>query len=119
MKCPNCGAEIEIPLTFASELKYPKKKATDENLVALEESFAQFWRKYPRHVGKKPAFKVWCKINPTEELLNKIIESVEKYKASRQWQRDNGMYIPHPTTFLNQARWEDEIEDGEKPWNRF
>ena len=119
MKCPNCGAEIETPLIYASEPKYPKKKPMSEDLARLEESFAKFWRKYPRRVGKKTAFKAWCKINPDEGIFSKIMESVETHKASRQWQRDNGMYIPHPTTFLNQARWEDEIENGEKPWNRF
>ena len=28
---------------------------------------------------------------------------------SAQWQRDNGQYIPHPATWLNQGRWDDEL----------
>ena len=26
-----------------------------------------------------------------------------------QWNRDNGQFIPHPATWLNQRRWEDEL----------
>ena len=119
MKCPHCGVEIEIPLIMASELKYPKKKEKSEDLARLEESFARFWQKYPRRVGRKPAFKIWCKINPDDEIFKQIMGGIEHYKASDQWKRDNGMYIPHPTTFLNQARWEDELPKKEKSWIEF
>jgi hypothetical protein len=30
--------------------------------------------------------------------------------ASEQWRRDDGRFIPHPATWLNQRRWEDEAE---------
>ena len=38
-----------------------------------------------------------------------MIQAVEKQKQSTQWQRDGGQYIPHPATWLNQERWEDEV----------
>ena len=33
-----------------------------------------------------------------------------KRSKSTDWTKDNGQFIPYPTTYLNQRRWEDEIE---------
>lgn len=77
-------------------------------------SFNTFWTNYPRKVGKAKCEQWWNKHAPNSELSDKIIDSVEKYKQSSQWKRDNGEYIPHPYTFLNQRRWEDEIQEVQK-----
>jgi len=37
-----------------------------------------------------------------------MIAAVSTAKASDQWQRENGRYIPNPLTWLNQGRWDDE-----------
>ena len=42
--------------------------------------------------------------------VDSVIEAVERQKRSDQWTRDNGQYIPHPATWLNQGRWEDELQ---------
>ena len=34
------------------------------------------------------------------------------FKKSKEWKKENGKYIPHPTTWLNQKRWEDELNDS-------
>ena len=34
-----------------------------------------------------------------------IISAVEVQKKSLQWQKDNGQYIPNPTTYIHQERW--------------
>jgi len=73
--------------------------------------FAEFWQEYPAKVGKQAALKAWKKIKPDADLFSKIMEAVKAAKGSKQWQRDNGQYIPHPTTWLNQGRWDDEIEE--------
>ena len=41
-------------------------------------------------------------------MLETMIQAIEQHKRSDQWTRDNGQYIPHPATWLNQRRWEDE-----------
>ena len=38
-----------------------------------------------------------------------MLKAIEKQKGSEQWTKDNGQYIPHPSTWLNQSRWEDEL----------
>ena len=73
------------------------------------DGFDVFWKVYPRHTAKETAVKAWKKLNPPKELQEKIVTAVKDYAASPQWKKDNGQYIPHPATFLNQRRWEDEV----------
>jgi hypothetical protein len=47
-----------------------------------------------------------------------MIDAVGRQRASRQWREDGGRYIPHPATWLNQGRWEDEGDDGRSEADR-
>ena len=75
--------------------------------------FDTFWSAYPRHEGKNKARASFDKLRPDDELLNTIINAIALQKQSDQWKRDGGQYIPHPSTWLNQKRWEDEIPSTE------
>jgi len=72
--------------------------------------FDLFWSAYPKKVGKKDAVKAWNKINPDESLVKAIIEGVERWKGTEQWNKDGGQFIPYPATFLRQERWNDEVQ---------
>ncbi len=72
--------------------------------------FEMFWSSYPRKIGKGFAWKAWKKISGVKKIYEVIIESVEKHKTKdSQWKKEKGVFIPHPATFLNQSRWEDEF----------
>lgn len=73
-----------------------------------EQRFLEFWQAYPKKQGKGAAERAWKKIRPDRELCGKMLDALSVAKISRQWQRDNGQYIPNPATWLNQRRWEDE-----------
>jgi len=83
----------------SSSLKYLKK----DTLL-----FNQFWKAYPLKKSKGQAEKTWKKINPNQDLLNAILTGIEKAKKSEQWMKNNGEFIPHPSTWLNAKGWEDE-----------
>ena len=72
--------------------------------------FARLWAIYPRHVAKPNARKAFDKLSPDDVLLETMIRAVEQQKQSDQWSRDNGQYIPHPATWINQRRWDDELK---------
>ena len=72
-----------------------------------ESIFESFWKVYPRKVGKEKCRNWFKSHKPNEELVQKMIESVEEQKKSKQW--SDPQYIPHPYTWLNQGRWEDEL----------
>ncbi len=87
-----------------------------------DELFSLFWTNYPKKIGKGYAKRCFNKIKPTRELVNTMIEAIKAQKRSDMWKRDNGQYIPNPSTWLNQQRWLDcleiEIED-DNPWKKF
>ena len=72
--------------------------------------FDEFWQSYPHKVGKKAALSAWKKLKPNAGLRVKIMESLETQKSSQQWRRENGRYIPNPATWLNQGRWDDQLD---------
>lgn len=74
--------------------------------------FNKFWGAYPKKVSKTTAEKSFKKLKVDDELLIKMINSLEVHKQSKQWQ--DKQYIPNPSTWLNQKRWEDEIENVPK-----
>ncbi|NIF78891.1 hypothetical protein F3J20_16105 [Paraburkholderia sp. Cy-641] len=75
---------------------------------SLRERFDIFWAAYPRKVEKKDAQKAFDKLCPDDMLLEEILTAVEKAKRSSQWSRKQ--FIPHAATWLNAARWQDEID---------
>ena len=75
---------------------------------SLAKRFEEFWKAYPRKVGKGAAEKLWNRLKPDDALLAKMLQAIEEQKSSSQWQKDNMQFVPHPTTWLNQRRWEDE-----------
>ena len=73
-----------------------------------ERRFTEFWKAYPKKVGKASCLKAWKKLKPTAELHDHIMAALEAQKHTDQWQRESGRFIPNPLTWLNQGRWDDE-----------
>lgn len=70
--------------------------------------FDEFWKAYPNKVGKDAAHKAFDKRKVTRELLDLMLKAVEEQKRLPQWMAENGKFIPHPSTWLNEGRWMDE-----------
>jgi uncharacterized protein YdaU (DUF1376 family) len=67
----------------------------------------QFWPSYPRRKGKAAA-KAKFIARAKACGVGAILDGLERAKA--EWRRKGTEpdYIPHPATWLNQGRWEDE-----------
>lgn len=76
-----------------------------------ERRFDEFWAAYPKKVGKKAAQTSWKKLKPDTELHDKIMTAIGRARVTDQWQKEGGRYIPNPTTWINQGRWDDEYEE--------
>ena len=110
------------PSDTESRKPKPKAKTRPRKIVQAVEytlDFDRFWTAYPRKVKKVAAFEVWTILAPGPELIEKIIRSVLAHCESQQWAQslaeDGGQYIPYPTTFLNQTRWEDSPPAKREP----
>lgn len=74
--------------------------------------FDAAWSLYPRKVGKGDAKKAWAKINPTDDLFERIMQAISEQKESQAWTKEKGRFIPHFATWLNGERWEDEVDNS-------
>jgi hypothetical protein len=83
--------------------------------IEKEEAFSIFWKQYPRKDSKVPAQKAFDKLNPSDELLQQILDAVQRFKGCDQWVREGGKFIPFASTWLNQKRWEDETTPAMLP----
>jgi len=108
----NSEIEIEYENEDINDTKSTGKEVQGENpdkpksTPKVDERFAQFWQAYPRKVGKQDAKKAFAKIDVDIDVL---LAALEKQKGSEQWQKDGGQFVPHPATWLNGRRWEDEL----------
>jgi hypothetical protein len=66
--------------------------------------FDEFWNEYPRKVGKTAARKAFDKAQQSADA-DSIIEAVRKYASDPNREPS---YTAHPTTWLNEGRWDDE-----------
>lgn len=68
--------------------------------------FLEFWKLYPKKVGKGDAFKAWRRATRPETSI--LLDALRSQIISDQWTKDGGQFIPYPKTWLNARRWEDD-----------
>jgi len=113
--------DLELDLEKEQEKK-KKRKAEAKPLPANageggqvltyeEQAFNEFWAAYPKKVNKKGCFTSFKRIKHLKDEMPLIMAALKNFKASKQWQKDNGQYIPNPQTFINQERWKDQQDE--------
>jgi len=100
---------IPESVTGKKEIKAGQKKEPDEDKKKIDEKFDVFWSEYPRKTSKLDSKKAFERIDPDDELFNKIMAALKRFKFTEDWERESGKFIPYPASWLNKARWEDEI----------
>jgi hypothetical protein len=68
-------------------------------------AFEEFWKSYPRRVGKEAAKAAWSKA-ATRTDAGLILTAARRYAEDPNL--PDKKFIPHPATWLNQGRWDDE-----------
>lgn len=94
------------------EKRIDKKEKTIKKAF-IDDFFEDFWYKYPKKIGKEAARKAWNKANPD---IIKVIDAINWQRETKQWQAEDGKYIPNPATYLNQGRWMDEAPEQAAPF---
>lgn len=102
----------DAPPTFSDAPPTPtvttraEAKATVRQ-AAHADGFDAFWQVYPVKKGKQAALKAWARLKLTPEAVDAVL-----FKLRQQVERDDDWlrgFAPHPATYLNGARWNDEI----------
>jgi hypothetical protein len=101
--------EPQVSIGKASLVKASKSLDQQET----EMYFEDFWYKYPKKTGKLAARKAWDKMKP--DILQ-VIDALNWQRETKQWQAEDGKYIPNPATYLSQGRFMDEAPTQEAPF---
>lgn len=95
------------------EAKEAVKEKKKKNKVTYSDSFTEFWELYPRPTAKGKAYESWKSIPdkfPNVSARQIITALRRQVEAGHLTGSDGGLkYCPHPTTWLNQARWDDVV----------
>ncbi len=79
----------------------PEKSAA----TSRPDPFDEFWKAYPRKTGKDAARKSYAQALKRGADPEAILAGLKR----TQWDtREAGRFIAHPSTWLNQGRWQDE-----------
>lgn len=110
--CVNVNDNVNVNVNDNVLSKDNKLNDRDINISCAKEEknesiFESFWEVYPRKIGKEKCRNWFKSHKPKENFVKQMIEAVEQQKKSKQW--SDPQYIPHPYTWLNQGRWEDEL----------
>jgi hypothetical protein len=81
----------------------------------VESKFAEFWQVYPRKTNRKKAEVSFGRL--TKEQQAKCVLGAA-YQALHNPQWKNPSLIPHATTFIHGARWEDDVVENKNGTDR-
>lgn len=113
--CNQLNANVPViqsnpnPIRIQSESESETKSNARARAKDASCGFDAFWEAYPKKQGKKAAEAAFAKAIK-KISMDEMLAALEKHKASDQWTRDVGKYIPYAATWLNGERWNDELQ---------
>lgn len=102
VQSPIPGSDVE-PVKVQGEGEAARTRRKPRR-IAYSAIFEDFWRVYPRKVGKRAARDAFAEaIREVDPQV--ILEAAKRYAADPNREPQ---FTAHPTTWLRQGRWEDE-----------
>jgi hypothetical protein len=88
------------------------EKPQTENIKWPEFAFELFWEAYPLKVKKARAKGALKQVEQEGQIeFEAILAAVKKFAAMI---RRTGEFCPHPATWINDERWDDELEQQQE-----
>lgn len=80
-----------------------------DKAAAAEADFEKFWKEYPekRRSHKTEAMTAYSEVNGDGKLTDAILKSLSAWKASEEWSKEDGKYIPLPANYLLRRRFDE------------
>lgn len=98
-----------------------KKSKTSSSSPAVRDirstepqGFAEWWSTYPHKVGKQAAIKAYVKALVTAGSAECLLTGLQAQVEHLREKHKEG-FCPHPSTWLNEGRWDDEITPRRQP----
>jgi hypothetical protein len=94
--------DVDVSVDVPVSPKEKKKRSVRKGAIPFDD----FWKHLIRKVGKKNAEKAWRNLTVKDQKA--AMEALPDHLVV--WSSKEIEFIPHPTTWIHQRRWEDEIE---------
>jgi hypothetical protein len=111
---PDDAKLADLYMNNKKEIKRKNKingiKEIERNYLQPEysESFNQLWEAYPKKISKGAAWEVFKPINPSDELLAQMLETIRISTTTSNWRKDKMRWVPHLKNWLKNSGWEDQ-----------
>lgn len=86
-----------------------KNKEGSVTVTGQMTPFDLFWEQYPRKTKKQEAMRAFDRLAIGPDTLNTILSNIAERVKTGDFDRQEKRFIPHPSTYLNGKRWEDEV----------
>ncbi len=103
------NADVTQPLRNGNGEALPEKRRDITPIVPTPSGFDAWWMTYPKKRAKTAAISAWRKLNPDAALQGRLVAALQAQCQSEDWRKDGGKFVPHPASWLNGRRWEDEL----------
>jgi hypothetical protein len=102
----NCHDNV---MTMPTETETETETETDTDICR----FSEFWAAYPKCLRKvdKPKCQALWKAKHLNPHTDRILQTLAIFKASDDWTKENGKFIPMTMSWLNKSPWLTDIED--------
>lgn len=90
----------------------PPKGEELNNTEQVPMGFEKFWTVWPQHrrkTARSQCLRKWTR-GGCEVIAEQVIAALQRCKASGDWLKNQGEFIPAPLTWINQRRWEAPAE---------
>ncbi|MDT7514680.1 helix-turn-helix domain-containing protein [Rhodoferax mekongensis] len=118
---PPC-TPVREPLHSSADKPSLTIKEPSSSKKSVPDFFEEFYKAYPRKVSKANAIKAFRAVKVGRNELPKLLADIQRRLSCGEWvpTHEKMQFIPHPATYLNGRRWEDEVPAGDqsanKPW---
>lgn len=92
-----------------NEIEIEAETETEDECMAG--AFGEFWDLYPVKLGKEKALEAWKRLSPDPQA---VFDGVKNWLQTRQWEEQNGRFIPRAAKFLEERHYE-QLPPGHIP----
>lgn len=104
------GDQLPIETEDPTPTPTPTSKANKKPTQKPADGFDDWWKQYPKKVGKidaQKAYRAAIKQGATPQIL---LDGLRRHNVNWKTANTERQYIPNPASWLRKGRWEDELD---------
>lgn len=97
----------EPPVSDGSNGDARKPSRRHQKRISYPDAFTEFWKAYPRAVGKMAAFEAWLRVTKDGYPSEDILRATEEFSGQMKREGREISKIRHPERFLKKDFWKE------------